>query len=175
MRKADVVPDVGAPSFEVATDDINFASPIDVSELFAFPTQQTFDQADLDITTGTGISSASITAHVPAGTFGYCDFENLNKEIVEGTGELFSFSKPIQNLNDLSESLEPITMEYVHSEEYISIRSLKQYTGSLESLCLLVVKQFTGTSGNEQIGGFIGKNQVSGDIRKSFAITKYDY
>lgn len=64
--------------------------------------------------TDTDVSSASITTH--PGTFGYCDFEHLNKEIVEGTGELFSFSNPVRNLNDLSESLEPITMEYVHSD-----------------------------------------------------------
>ncbi|RAO66546.1 uncharacterized protein BHQ10_002558 [Talaromyces amestolkiae] len=111
-----VGPDVGRPSFEAATDNINFASPIDVSELFTFPTHQTFDQAGLDIVTDTDIGPASTTTHVPPGAFGYCDFENLNKEIMEGTGELFSFSKPVRNLSDLSESLEPITMEYVHSD-----------------------------------------------------------
>ncbi|KUL89893.1 hypothetical protein ZTR_02763 [Talaromyces verruculosus] len=111
-----VVPDIGVPSFEPATDGISFVSPIDISELFTFPTQQLFGQADLGPATDTDVGSASMTTHVPPDTFGYCDFEHLNKEIVEGTGELFSFSNPVRNLNDLSESLEPITMEYVHSD-----------------------------------------------------------
>lgn len=114
IEKAVVLPEIGVPSFEPATDGISFASPIDISELFNFPTQQIFDQAGLGPATDTDVSSASITTH--PGTFGYCDFEHLNKEIVEGTGELFSFSNPVRNLNDLSESLEPITMEYVHSD-----------------------------------------------------------
>ncbi|KAF3395004.1 Ankyrin-1 [Talaromyces pinophilus] len=111
-----VVPDIGVPSFEPATDGISFVSPIDISELFTFPTQQIFDQADLGPATDTDVGFASMTTHVPPDTFGYCDFDHLNKEIVEGTGELFSFSNPVRNLNDLSEFLEPITMEYVHSD-----------------------------------------------------------
>ncbi|KAI7972704.1 hypothetical protein EIK77_009167 [Talaromyces pinophilus] len=111
-----VVPDFGVPTFEPATDGFSFVSPIDISELFTFPTQQIFDQADLGPATDTDVGFASMTTHVPPDTFGYCDFEHLNKEIVEGTGELFSFSNPVRNLNDLSEFLEPITMEYVHSD-----------------------------------------------------------
>lgn len=114
--KAVGVPDIGMPSLEPATDGISFVSPNDISELFNFPTQQIFDLAGLDPQTNTGVDFVSITAHVPPVTFGYCDFEHLNKEIVKGTGELFSFSNPVRNLKDLSESLKPITMEYVHSD-----------------------------------------------------------
>ncbi|GAM35537.1 ankyrin repeat protein [Talaromyces pinophilus] len=116
LESSVVVPDIGVPTFEPATDGFSFVSPIDISELFTFPTQQTFDQADLGPATDTDVGFASMTTHVPPDTFGYCDFEHLNKEIAEGTGELLSFSNPVRNLNDLSEFLEPITMEYVHSD-----------------------------------------------------------
>lgn len=100
----------------MALDGLNFTSPIDVSELFAFPTQQILDEAGLDNAVDTDVGPTSTTTHVPPDAFGYCDLENLNKEIVEGTGELFSFPKSVRNLNDLSDYLEPITMEYVHSD-----------------------------------------------------------
>lgn len=102
------------PSLITTDDGINYALPIDISELFSFPTEQTFGQPGVIHVTDTDLGSASNTIHVPSSTFGDCNLEHLNKDIVKGTGELFS--NPVRNLNDLSESLEPITMEYIHSD-----------------------------------------------------------
>jgi ankyrin repeat protein len=48
----------------------------------------------------------------------HCGVGTLNKDIVEGTSLLFakSFANNTPNINDLSEFLEPVTMENVHRE-----------------------------------------------------------
>jgi ankyrin repeat protein len=109
-----IIPETNVPSLNTTADGINYTSPIDISELFSFPTEQMFGQPGVIGMADTDLGSASNTIPVPSSIFDDCDLKHLNEDIVKGTRELFS--NPVRNLNDLSESLEPITMEYVHSD-----------------------------------------------------------